>query len=318
MMCNDKKVKKNFHNLVFAGGGVLGAAYIGVLEAIEKYARSINDINQIFGTSVGSIFSTVAALKYSTEEMKQIIDDLNFSKLADQGILSFESEDIFGSEHLNIASILDLIMNERGGFGANSGIFLEEWVDGLIATKVGKKFATFKDLKSNSKFSDLHIFAANITSHKIEHFSFRNTPDVIISKAVRASSSVPIFFDVVKMGGNILVDGGIYIKYPIGLVDSSSFYDTLGVDFTPHGIRKHPEVSEDNIKSKFGWEKYVIALMTSTFVAQDLNYKNTNDNERTIVVNDLGISPFNFDLNNQQKQSLYKEGYRAAEEYFLG
>ncbi|MBQ4875141.1 MAG: patatin-like phospholipase family protein [Rickettsiaceae bacterium H1] len=312
------KINKDFSNLVFAGGGILGIAYVGALKAIEEHTQPTNNIKNVIGTSIGSIFATMTSLRYSSAEMKIIMDELNFKDFADQDITSLESEDIFGHKRRNIGKgLLPLILNKRDGFGLNSGEFLENWIEDLVAAKIDKNYATFRDLHENGNFAELYVVAANITDNRVEYFSFDHTPDVVISKAVRASTSMPIIFDVTDIGGKMFVDGGIYNKYPINFFNNLyKFEDTLGINFAPHKFFENSDVTEENMKGEFGWDKYILSIVASTFIAQHFDYINSNNPKHTITINTLGATPFNFNLSKEKRQELFEEGYRAALEYF--
>ncbi|MBQ4875140.1 MAG: patatin-like phospholipase family protein [Rickettsiaceae bacterium H1] len=313
-------VNKNFHNLVFAGGGVLGVAYVGALEAIEKHAQSISNIENVVGTSIGAVFATITSLRYTTAEMKQIVNNLDFKKFADQGIISVESKDIFGNETVNVIEFVKLLLNERESYGANSGNFLEYWVEKLIAAKVRKSCATFRDLHENNDFAELYVIAANITDNKVEIFSFEHTPDIVVSKAVRASASVPIVFDVVKIGKKVFIDGGMYSNYPIDFFNNKGKYrkhqDTLGLNFVNHKAFKNFSILDNAEDDDFDWEKYLSSIITPTFISQDFNYMESANLDRSIIIDNLDITPFDFNLSHKQKQALFKEGYKAASEYF--
>ncbi len=58
------KDHKNITNIAFEGGGVLGIAYGGALEILEK-EKVAQDIENIAGTSAGSIVALMVALKYN-------------------------------------------------------------------------------------------------------------------------------------------------------------------------------------------------------------------------------------------------------------
>ena len=198
-------------NIVFSGGGVLGIAYLGSLEAIEKKIKPLNSIQKFAGTSVGSIIATMSALRYSASEMKNLIRELDFKKIAEKDFTNFaESKDIFDDESIDLHKVIAFIINKDGSYGINDGDFLEDWIENIIAKKVGKRHATFADMVYNSEFTELYITAAEINKEKLVVFSAINTPDIIISKAVRASISIPMLFDVVKIGDGIYVDGGMY------------------------------------------------------------------------------------------------------------
>lgn len=56
-------------NLVFAGGGVKGAAFLGALEVLK---RSGHTTHRLIGTSAGAIAATCLAAGFSAEEMQEI------------------------------------------------------------------------------------------------------------------------------------------------------------------------------------------------------------------------------------------------------
>ena len=300
--------KYHFDKLALSGSGVIGLAYIGALEIIAEKLQPISEFKQIVGTSVGSILAIMCALHYSPAEMKQIILDLDLKELADNKIYSL---------NLGIADILKLVVFHKG-YGCNSGNFLQNWVDGLIKEKVGKSNATFADLKNAQKFADIYITAANISKHEMTVFSAQDTPDIVISEAVRASTSVPILFDAMEIRGNIYVDGGIYDNYPINIF-SEDLDNVLGISFNEHPMKniiQHHNVTPENMGSNFGWHNYIIAIMGATFISQSINNARQNIRKDTILIDSAGIDPLNLDCNNTQKMTLFEEGYNKAKAYF--
>lgn len=75
-------------NLVFKGGGVLGAAYAGAITALEDHGE-LEGVKAIAGTSAGSLIALLLSLKYSAAEIKNIVFDTNFKDFKD-GWESFE------------------------------------------------------------------------------------------------------------------------------------------------------------------------------------------------------------------------------------
>ena len=55
--------------LALAGGGVKGAAHIGVIKALEENGIKID---AVAGTSIGSIVASLNSMGYSTEKMIEI------------------------------------------------------------------------------------------------------------------------------------------------------------------------------------------------------------------------------------------------------
>lgn len=73
MECKEKRV-----NLVMSGGGVKGIAYAGVFEAAEK--RGYRWAN-IAGVSAGAIAGAIAAAGYTSGEVWNAMQELNFDKI---------------------------------------------------------------------------------------------------------------------------------------------------------------------------------------------------------------------------------------------
>ena len=77
-----------FKNLVFAGAGVKGIAYAGVLEEFERI-QLLNNIKKVGGTSAGAIIALIISLGYSAKEIKEIIYNIELNKFNDGGFPFF-------------------------------------------------------------------------------------------------------------------------------------------------------------------------------------------------------------------------------------
>ena len=69
--------------LVLSGGGAKGAAHIGVLEYIEEAGIPID---YIAGTSMGSIVGGMYALGYSSDEILNIISQVDWDRLISDNV----------------------------------------------------------------------------------------------------------------------------------------------------------------------------------------------------------------------------------------
>ena len=72
----------HFKNLVFEGGGVKGIAYVGALEVLDREGI-LNDIEKVSGTSAGAMIAVMVGLRYSADEVKEILWKLNFKNFMD-------------------------------------------------------------------------------------------------------------------------------------------------------------------------------------------------------------------------------------------
>ncbi len=210
---------KIVENLAFKGGGVLGAAYVGALVALEEWKLAgwgsdpngkvivYGNVKRVAGTSAGAICAALVALGRNATEIAKIMDEMTFS------------------------SFVDVDPN----FPANSGLCLGkvflDWMEGKVKDALKKDNATFTDLaalaQNDPRYKDLHIFSHQVKAGRTFEFSAQSTPDVPIAQAVRASMSIPIFFvpwsfsgDLAKAYPGDFVDGGVAFNYPISAFDS--------------------------------------------------------------------------------------------------
>ena len=198
----------HFKNLIFEGGGVKGAAYVGALIAL-KDKGILDNITRVSGTSAGAITAVLVALNYSNKEIGTILGELDFRSFMDQ------------SWFLKNGSRL------ARKFGWYKGDFFETWIGDIIETKTGKRDTTFSEIsvKSNKKgFKELFIVGTNLSTHYAEVFSHEKTPDMPIAEAVRISMSIPLFFASKKnKRGDTYVDGGMLANYPVKLFDRAKY-----------------------------------------------------------------------------------------------
>jgi NTE family protein len=79
-------MKKKKAGLALGGGAVLGAAHIGVLQALEE--REIT-VTHIAGTSIGSLIAALYAFGKTADEIREIALDLKWMKVTDISISKF-------------------------------------------------------------------------------------------------------------------------------------------------------------------------------------------------------------------------------------
>ena len=72
----------HFKNLVFEGGGVLGVAYLGVIEVLAD-KNILEKITRVGGTSAGSIVALLIGLNYSVDEIKKELRELDLRNFMD-------------------------------------------------------------------------------------------------------------------------------------------------------------------------------------------------------------------------------------------
>ncbi|MCL6588021.1 MAG: patatin-like phospholipase family protein [Anoxybacillus sp.] len=193
-------------DVVFSGGGVKGFALIGAYQALEEKGLTPK---RMAGTSAGSLVAALIAAGYTSEEMIAMIDELDLQKLLDV-------------RKLAVPFPLMKWVFLYWKMGLYKGKKLEEWLEKILAAKGVR---TFADLPKDR----LYIVASDVTNGRIlvlptdlpQYGIDQSTFSV--AKAVRMSTSIPYFFEPVKIetptGASIVVDGGVLSNFPLFLFD---------------------------------------------------------------------------------------------------
>ncbi|MEH2425092.1 MAG: patatin-like phospholipase family protein [Nostoc sp.] len=284
--------KHKYKNLALQAGGVLGTAYVGAVQALEEKGI-LESLERVAGASAGAIMGTLIALRFSPVEIEKIMLNLDFSNFTDP------------------TNIVNLVQN----YGYYAGDFFLQWMEDLIATKLTKT-ATFEDLV-NAGFRDLYIFATDLTARGLREFSYRSTPDAQIASAVRASMSIPFFFQAWKFPNaipddHIYIDGGLILPYPLWTFDYPPFTSEEKHNVDTLGISLKSESSPDGLRKSFDMKEYVESLFEAV---SSMRISSTNQ-LRTISVDTLSISPTNFEISMDDKRKLAKSGYDAVIAFF--
>lgn len=222
-------------DLVLAGGGVKGIAHVGALLALRDHGYT--DFPHIAGTSVGAIVGAMFAVHpdRSAAWYRQQLAEFPFELMQDR------APPIPGWRTLRGLARL------RFDHGANTGDALLAHLDQLLGGK------TFGDLQADRRARraaidaergiapappptgaepwPLVILATDVTSGRLRQFprdyALYSGPDgkplrpaeQKISDAVRASISIPLFFEPHEIGGHEFVDGGVLANYAVDVFD---------------------------------------------------------------------------------------------------
>lgn len=231
-------------NLVFQGGGVRGAAYVGALETLPASVR----IHMVAGASAGSIVAGLLAIGKTPAEIAEIMRRTPFQSLLDDderrrakrlwALIAPEADDRKGLARLAwvagrvFSSVISIVRDVRyvsKNMGMHRSDKLKEWLDEIFE---GKRF---KDIKTD----ELLIVASDVSGRAFQYFSSKHDPEMSIAFAVLASASIPIFFQPVETDGKILVDGGVLSNFPAHLF-AKSIYPTIGLRLRQTSRRRAP------------------------------------------------------------------------------
>jgi NTE family protein len=280
-------------NLVFKGGGVLGICYAGAIEVLEQ-KNILSGIEKVSGTSAGAITALLVSLNYNSVDIKNIINSTNFSSFQDK----FNPFRIFTK------------------YGLYKGDAILNWLKNIIKSKGVSENATFLDFK-NAGFKDIYIFATSLNTNQLKEFSLNKTPNTVVVEAVRASMSIPLFFQAYQFKNSnpdddIYVDGGLVYNYPMSIFDTDIInQETLGFFLT--------DIKADNSKNLVKYNNifnYLKNGVDSLLNSQYIDFmSDEEDVKRSVIIDSLGISPTNFKLTDNEKIELYNSGINSTIKY---
>ena len=256
--------------VAFSGSGYLAPVFAGGICAIMDAGVFIPEVA---GTSGGAIAASMVACGMTYHEIKS-------TALAElpSGIVSY--------------SPLELLHQ-----GLNRGDVLQSYLDKL-----------FGDRTLENAIVPITIMATDINAGCSFRFNAKETPNVRIADACRASASVPLIYKPAQVAGKKLTDGGMCCNLPV---------DQLIEDCIPRlGIEVMDGNSSGKTDTVFGLIEQCISTMLASNEANLVAWaKHTG---ATIVpVDAYPYSFLNASLTLDQKNDLFQRGYNAVSKVFV-
>ena len=188
--------------LCLAGGGIKGAAHIGVIKALEEENIKIDCIS---GTSSGSIVAAMYAMGYNSNEMIKLFK--GYAKEITKVNWKMIFKLIFG-----------LIFERKITIqGLNNGNKLAEIIN-LQAKQ--KNIKLMSDIKMPIIIPSVNLYDGSICLFSSIRKDRKYSDEVIIiddidvGKAVQSSCAYPGIFSPVQLNNKNLVDGGVRENLP--------------------------------------------------------------------------------------------------------
>jgi predicted acylesterase/phospholipase RssA len=231
-----EKQSSKIKHIVCSGGGATGFAYYGIIRESHKMGLwKLEEIDTIYGTSVGSIFAVLLALNYDWETMDDFL-----IKRPWQNVFKFDMYSLMG------------VFNKKGIFDINS------FRDTFLPAFKGKDVPidiNMKDFFDLTKI-EIHIFTTELNTFKTIDISHKTHPEWRVVDAVYSSSSVPIIFTPYLIDGNCYCDGGLLINYPLKCcVENGANPDEI------LGLNYHPKDEMSEIGSESTLLDYIMLII---------------------------------------------------------
>ena len=314
-------------DLVLEGGGVKG---IGLSGTVATLARAGYSFPRVAGTSAGAVVGAfLVALQRAGEPLERLEDvarTLDYRRLRDRGAV--------GRAAGPLARIVDGFSLAFDG-GVFEGDYLRSWVKGALGD-LGVR--TFGDLRADDPGSSLpenQRYSLLVTASDVSRKRFVGLPwdyplygldpdEQEVADAVRASASIPFFFEPVTLRStpteegdpnvSTLVDGGVLSNFPIAVFDrtdgSPPRWPTFGVRLS---MRSDGRVQTTQVRGTVSLALSLVETMVEACDAQHIDDPCVL--RRSIFVNTSGISPVDFGITDQQQEQLLLAGHQAAGQF---
>ncbi|SMB96497.1 NTE family protein [Desulfonispora thiosulfatigenes DSM 11270] len=327
-------MRYKYRNLIFEGGGIKCLAYAGAIDILEE-KNILKNIKRVGGTSGGAILALLFGLNYSVNEIKNILNNLDFTLFLDKSSAIATNAQMFYQK-----------------FGWYRGEVFYNWISEIIKYKTKNEKISFKEIYINKRkynFRDIYIIGTNLSTGYSEVFSYEHTPNMALADAVRISMSIPLVYIAPKMNGDIYIDGGVLNNYPIKLFDRIKYIDKYYR--IPDYYRNYNNLNRNNKGEKYDIYVYnietlgfrvesekEIALFNEGYKPEskcinnlpDFIYKliqtimdnqanehlHSDDKRRTVYIDSVGVGCLSFNISDEIKSNLILSGKRCTQEFF--
>lgn len=302
-------------DLVLEGGGVKGIALVGAISVLEEHGYVFN---RVAGTSAGSIVGSLVAAGMSSLEMVELMRTLDYTAFSDKG-----PEDRFPGGRLYS------LLRQQGVY---EGEYFKSWLGKILEARGVRTFADLRyedagtTLPADQRYK-LVVMASDVSVGRLRRLPWDypdlglEPADVPVVDAVRASMSIPFFFEPVRVRSRLtdseiwLVDGGMLSNFPVEVFDRSHGspprWPTFGIKLS---ARRGSQAVRFEVDNTYDLARSMLATMTSFH--DQMHIDDPAVTARTIFVDTFGVKATDFGLTRQTADRLYESG-RAAAQVFL-
>lgn len=307
--CYNQIMDERWCDLVLEGGGVKGIGLVGAFEVLHAAGYRPR---QVAGTSAGAIVGALIAAGMPLSTLLTTMRQLDYHKFRDEGFL----------DKLTIGGKALSIVFEQGVY---EGKYLRDWLAAELE-KLGVH--TFADLKITEPWAEhlppekrykLVVVASDLSNGRLarlpwDYARYGLNPDQqFVADAVRASMSIPFFYEPVKLDGSVLVDGGLLSNFPIDLFDTSLDWPTFGLKLS---AKPDANLVANPINSTYDFGK---AIMATAINAHDqMHVDDPATAARTIFIETFKFKATDFDIKPHAQELLYESGKAAAKTFLKG
>jgi NTE family protein len=306
-------------DVVLEGGGVKGIALVGAISVLMERGYTFP---RVAGTSAGAIVGALLAAGKSAGELRDIMAATDYHRFQDESWL----------DRLPGGKIVSLLVDD----GIYEGQYFRGWLDEVLGT-----VDTFADLalpvdpESTLAADERYRLVVNVSDVSLGRlvrfpWDYRRVYGLdpagqSVVDAVRASMSIPFFFEPVRfryertIDGQVrtarstLVDGGMLSNFPVDIFDRTDGraprWPTFGLKLSS----RPGALGATFPKDVDGPTELTRAMIGTLCSFRDAMHVDRSDVQaRTMFIDTFGVKATDFDLDRATQDRLFDSGVQAA------
>ena len=261
-------------------------AHVGALIELQKHIP-FKAVKEWMGVSAGSLVAMCLCIGFTLDELLDFSVHFDFTHIKD------------------VDSVPGWVLH----FGMDTGERLHKLIEACLHVKNLPSDFSFQACRERFGLS-LRIVATDLNHATPAIFSPTDTPDYCIAHAVRASMTVPYYFQpfICPLSGHYLVDGSVISNYPLFVLPTEEHGRTLSIL-----IRTSVEKKEDLTGSRF--DELLSRPLNVTLVEKARVEARFYDARCIqILLGDLNILEFSFE--EDAKMQIVNKGKEAVAMYY--
>jgi predicted acylesterase/phospholipase RssA len=282
---NDEK-QNIIKHIVIGGGGHYGLTMYGILKEAHKHGFwKRENIQSLYGTSIGSLICLIVTLDYDWDTL-----DRYFIERPWETVFKFD---------------LNTIMYAFENRGIFDQAIVNELIKPLLLGKDIPLDITLKEYYERTHI-DMYITTSEVVQFELIVLSHKTHPEWRLLDAIYASCSLPVIFAPIIRNNCCYIDGGLFAGYPLDLC--------LKSDCKPNeifGIRKTSTSNREPIHEKstlFDIMKNAMKNAMKNFNGIPLN---TIKNEINILGGSISFEGIiRFSTSKEERIRMINDGYQ--------
>jgi len=275
-------------NVVFAGGGVRGLAYVGALQELRDrkgidFGGGTPKLKSVLGVSIGSLFALMIACSYTVAEITEVA-----SCMKQSDVMSADPVRLFSGEiSLDDASKLKL------------------QVEAILHRKNIPLNITMKELFEKTQVS-FQTVVTDLTAANVVHITHASHPELSVVTAMVATMTLPLVYPpVLSPNGHLWIDGGVMENFPMTRFHPSTL---LGFDFKIS--------AECNVDTLINYISRVMYVAQVPMEVASWKLMSAQHQDRCIMIDTGSISTLRnlSDLTQELRDVLLKSGKDAVKQ----